>query len=94
MTDIIAAIRLKHGADYPFDAPDNWWRKSKHPKPPPADDWAHAAARGVIADLQDRGGIKYGFIDVDEDTRQEIVRSLADIIRLAHYQALPTPARP
>lgn len=49
--------------------------------PPPPTDWAHAAARGVLADLLDRKGIKHGFTDVEEDTRVEIVQSLAEIIR-------------
>jgi hypothetical protein len=37
----------------------------------------------VIADLQDRHTIKHGFEHVDEETRIEIVKALADIIRAA-----------
>lgn len=49
-------------------------------------DWAHAAARGVVADLQGRRAIKWGFDDIDEEIRAEIVASLAAIIRLAHQE--------
>lgn len=70
---------LEHGAQWPYDAPDS--RSSDIP--PPAKDWAHAAARGVLADLTDRRSIKNGFRDIDEDVRVEIVESLAEIIRIA-----------
>lgn len=81
MSDL-AAIRLAHGAAYPYDASDEWWDGDAS-NPPAADDWAHAAARGVLADLNDRRGIKHGFDDVDEGIRAEIVASLAAIIRVA-----------
>lgn len=71
---------LERGAQYPYDAPDSW---SSDTPPPPAKDWAHAAARGVLADLTDRRSIKNGFRDIDEDVRLEIVESLAEIIRIA-----------
>ena len=77
---------LKLGSDFPYDAPDSWWDSSATsvtPVPPPPTDWAHRAARGVIADLQDRRGIKQEFNDIDEETRKEIVESLAAIIRSA-----------
>jgi hypothetical protein len=69
---------LKHGQEFPYDESAG-----------PSKDWAHAAARGVIADLADRRGIKNGFYDVDEDIREEIVASLAEIIRLAHKESQP-----
>lgn len=74
-----ASFYLGHGARFPYDAPDGC---ETHSLPPPAD-WAHAAARGVLADLRDRRDIKRGFERVDEDVRKEIVESLAAIIRLA-----------
>ena len=73
---------LTSGARFPFDAPDAWWRGSNGERLPPKD-WAHAAARGVIADLCDRRDIKRGFENIDESIRQEIVESLAEIIREA-----------
>lgn len=79
---VYAKRSLTHGAKFPYDAPDAWWRRS-HVAPPSARDWAEAAARGVIADLQDRAGIKHGFDDVAEETRIEIVQALSDIIRTA-----------
>jgi hypothetical protein len=74
---------LARGLKFPYDESDEWWDDDgKNPSAPI--DWAHAAARGVIADLQDRRGIKQGFQEVDEEVRQEIVKSLSDIIRLAY----------
>lgn len=79
-----AAISLNHGAKFSYDAPDEWEVEN----PPPAKDWAHAAARGVLADLQDRGGIKHGFNNIDHEIRVEIVETLAAIIRLAQEGAV------
>ena len=84
----IVEIRLKSGKEFPYDAPDEWWQTAGDPPPPPPKDWAVAAARGVIADLQDRRGIKWGFDNIDQETRAEIVNSLADIIRTAHVNAV------
>jgi hypothetical protein len=80
----IAEYRLEHGAKYPYDG-GSAFCIDECPNPPPATDWAHAAARGVLADLLDRRGIKWAFEDeeIDHDTRKEIVESLAEIIRLA-----------
>jgi hypothetical protein len=80
--------QIRHGNRFPFDAPDAWWEDSGHgskPKTPKPKDWAHAAARGIIANLQDRGGIKHELeIQViDEDTRKEIVEEMAAVIRAA-----------
>lgn len=79
-----AKQKLKHGNDFPLDAPDAWW-EGDATNPPPPKDWAHAAARGVIADLQDRRGIKHELErgNLDEDIRAEIVDALAAIIREA-----------
>lgn len=85
-----ARFWLKHGADFPFDAPDSWWRSENNITPAPAaKDWAHAAARGILADLGDRRGIKHELDALDEDIRIELVGSLADIIREAHKRAKP-----
>jgi hypothetical protein len=73
---------LEHGNRFPYDAPDKWWKSSEE-NPPAAADWAHEAARGVLADLQDRRDIKRGFENVDEDVRAELVQDLAEIIRIA-----------
>jgi hypothetical protein len=73
---------LDHGNRFPFDAPDAWWQG--HTKEfPPAKDWSHAAARGVLADLKDRRGMIWGLSNIDEEVREEIVDSLAEIIREA-----------
>jgi hypothetical protein len=83
----IAKHRLEHGANYPYDAGADYW-EDRATTPPPARDWAHAAARGVLADLSDRRGIKWELEKVDHDVRAELTESLAEIIRLAHKQAL------
>ena len=88
MTDS-ARWALEHGAKCPFDASDEWG-DSIGIDPPPATDWAHAAARGVLADLSDRRGIRHELDNFDEDVRAEIVQSIADIIRAA----APTGAAP
>ena len=66
-----AGFYYKLGQRFPYDAGR------------PVEDWAHAAARGVIADLTDRRGIKNGFSGVDDGTRSELVDRMAEIIRIA-----------
>ncbi|KGC15247.1 hypothetical protein DM48_350 [Burkholderia gladioli] len=77
-------------AKWPFDASDAWWNDDSRYVALPAVDSAHAAARAIIRDLSDRGGIKRGFENIDEETRGEIVAKLAAIIRAAS----PAPAIP
>ena len=86
-----AAHALSCGAEYPYDAPDEWKGFEDEPYAYPATDQAHAAARGIIADLSDRRGIKRGFEEIDEEIRQEIVETLAQIIRLAMGLEIPEP---
>ena len=77
----IAQHRPEHGAEFPYDGKD---QKGSEIHPAiPATDWAHAAARGVLADLCDRRGIKWELAKVDEETRIELTASMAEIIRLA-----------
>lgn len=75
---------LQSGSDWPYDSTDEWQEHFSGSRlPPPAVDWAHVAARGVIAELQDRRGIKHGFNRVDEEVRINIVSALAEIVRQA-----------
>lgn len=75
---------ISHGNRFPFDASNDWWHSSGGKPPKPAD-WAHAAARGIIKNLQGRQGIKHELQEqkIDEETRKEIVETLAEIIRTA-----------
>ena len=73
---------LKLGERFPYDAGADFW-EDRSSSPPTAKDKAHAAARGALANLLDRRGIKHVLEDVDHDVRQEITESLAAIIRLA-----------
>jgi hypothetical protein len=75
----IARHSLKRGAEYPYDSSVD----TSVEKPTPATDWAHAAARGILYDLNDRSGIKQAFRGVDPEIRVEIVASMAEIIRQA-----------
>lgn len=68
---------LMFGEAYPYDAP---YDRLEHI---PSPDWTHKAARGVLRNLLDRRGIKQDLKDIDEEIRKEIVRTLANIIRVA-----------
>ncbi|MCQ2992377.1 hypothetical protein NLO72_24570 [Pseudomonas tremae] len=70
-----AKSSLEMGAEFPYDDSDTQ---------SPAVDWAHAAARGVLADLGDRRGVGQELEQVDDETRVELVQAVAEIIRLAH----------
>lgn len=77
---------LVFAAQSPYDAPDAW-RGSVAPAPP-AKDWAHAAARGVLAELCGRAGIDTALESIDEETRIEIVSTAAAIIRAALFEVI------
>jgi hypothetical protein len=74
---------LARGALLPFDGSASYWTQGKLPRP--AEDWAHAAARGVIADLSTRPGLDRVLTSAELDLveREDIIHSLANIIRLA-----------
>jgi len=65
---------LNHGNKWPYDG------RTSEPEPK---DWAHRAARGVMADLCDRRGIKSELELIEEDVAQDIVETIAEIIRQA-----------
>jgi len=85
-----AAFYLAHGAAFPFDGSASFWTHGE--KPEPAKDWAHAAARGIIANLADRRGIKQELDthNIEAEMRVEIIEDLAAIIR----EAAKTAAAP
>lgn len=74
---------LTYGSQMPFDAPDKWWHDPSDPPPPRARDWAHKAARGVMAELQGRTIIKDALADVPAALARDVVGAIAEIIRLA-----------
>lgn len=76
----LAKHRIKSGREYPYDAPDGWVHGKQAP---PEIDSAHAAARGILADLSDRLGIKKVLYEIDEDIRIDIINSISEIIRQA-----------
>jgi len=90
MPDIIQ-FTINHGNKYPYDAPDAWWKEGGVEQPPEPTDWAHRAARGILADMSDRRGIKRGFEDLPEDIRCEIVDTIAKIIRFADEERKARP---
>jgi hypothetical protein len=66
----IPAYRLKQGVLRPYDGKI-------------ATDAAHAAAHGILIDLNGRYGIKDMFRDIPHETREDIVSDFAAIIREA-----------
>lgn len=71
---------LDIGARFPFDATDEW-RNSEGVEPPPPADWAHAAARGILADLTDHQDLVDQLGNLAEDVRAELTVEIARIIR-------------
>jgi hypothetical protein len=71
--------RINHGASFPFDC----WDGAGNCTPTPATNWAHAAARGIFADLTDRRDIKTVLYDIDQDVQAEMVQSITEIILTA-----------
>lgn len=65
-----AKFSIKIGQYYPYN------------NRPPKDKY-EVAALGILADLNDRRGIKQEFANVDAPVREEIVESIADIIKQA-----------
>lgn len=76
-----AQLALERGDKFPYDGGEAFWQQSD--VPPPPSDWAHRAARGVLADLTDRRGVKRELENVDYDVREELTQALAAIIREA-----------
>ena len=72
MNKLMVERALEMGNRYPYDGA----MRNKRT-------WAYRAARGVLADLSDRGGIKHELAKVDRELREEIVDVLAAIIRTA-----------
>lgn len=80
---------------HPFDASQAWqdafykFDGTDHPAPvpPQAEDWAHRAARGIVAELRDDYGcdleVAFSRERVGEDGRKNIVNTMAAIIRQA-----------
>lgn len=76
-----AQISLKSSDEHPYELNPG----DDHTPP----DWAHRAARGVMADLTDRCGIKHALQHVRIDDRKDMVSALAEIIRQAHADSTP-----
>ena len=76
---------LEIGAKYPYDAPEGGFNGNGFAKGQDRfwENWPVLAARGVLADLCDRRGIKQGFENLDHSIRQEITYALAAIVRRA-----------
>jgi hypothetical protein len=70
---------LLRGDEFPYD--------SDGEESLPAKDWAHRAARGVLANLSDRSGVGDILDDLDLDLKVEIADALAEIIRDAHRES-------
>lgn len=76
---------LEQAKSFPYDAPDSYQEDyDTNKQPPVAKDWCHLAARGVLANLLGRRGIRPALEDLDEDIRIDIIDSVTEIIRAAH----------
>ena len=69
-----ASLSLRIGNDHPFDARN----VVEHSR-----DWAYRAARGVMAELTSRN---LDLTGIDGDIRIEIVRQVAEVIRIAREE--------
>ena len=80
-----ATYALQKGAEFPYDAAyPGGFLYGVDPTPPPASDWAHAAARGVAFYVETKKGIRISSgIAVNKSARTELVNVIATIIRLA-----------
>lgn len=87
----MASRALRRGDESPFDASQEWHRQNWHaePKidPPPAVDWAHRAARGIVYELSDDHGAlleeAFHLERISEEGRQAIIETMTVIIRRA-----------
>ena len=88
------ADALKRADRIPYDTSDAWYdvaawlEEEQDTNPPPAIDWAHRAARGIVEELSDDRGaaLETAFHRerVPEDVRVELVTVIAEVIRQAH----------
>ncbi|WP_206619294.1 hypothetical protein, partial [Mesorhizobium sp. M1A.F.Ca.IN.020.32.1.1] len=62
-----ALSALVQGNKYPYESIDDQYGDNA----PASVDWAHAAARGVMSDLEDRRDIKWALDNIDDDVRVE-----------------------
>jgi hypothetical protein len=76
---------IERGECFPFDGSDEFWSSDISVPPAPSRDWIHVAARGIMADVTDRRGIKQAFQVCDwlEADRVKLVNDLCEII-MAH----------
>lgn len=70
---------LAHGAMFPWEE----IRLEEFNGPTKSDDWAHAAARGIFADLSLRDGVGHSLEYIDPGDRAEVLNAVAAIIREA-----------
>ncbi|MCS0584851.1 hypothetical protein NX784_25005 [Massilia pinisoli] len=93
--DEMAARALRRGDESLFDASQEWHRANWHEdptiNPPPATDWAHRAARGIVQELSDDHGAyleeAFHMERVGEEDRRAIIETMAAIIRRAAVES-------
>lgn len=67
-----ASVNIEYGNLHPFDASAG-----------DSTDWMHMAARGIIADMQDRPELASALDGMDDAARTEFVSAMMDIIQEA-----------
>lgn len=88
------ADALRRADRIPYDTSDAWYEvaawldEGVATNPPPAEDQAHRAARGIIEELSDDRGaaleMAFHRERVPEDVRIELVTVIAEVIRQAY----------
>ena len=90
----MAVVALARGDARPFDANQSWHKENWHSdpavNPPPAADWAHRAARGIVEELSDDHGTAledaFHLERVGEESRSAIIETMTVIIRQAFVE--------
>ncbi|MGP8432922.1 hypothetical protein ACT2FY_38530 [Paraburkholderia fungorum] len=93
----MAVTALARGDERPFDASQAWheenWHRDPAASPPPAEDWAHRAARGIVKELSDDHGVRleeaFHLERISEEDRRAIIETMTVIIRQAWRERRP-----
>lgn len=74
---------LVHGAQTPYDHLPTCRHGQAIAPPPPATDWAHAAARAVFEAMQDQHELRLPLRELDDATRRRLVERVRQIVLTA-----------
>ncbi len=72
---------IKHSNKYAYDRVGDEAREEEGYSTPKGTDWSIIAARAVLGDMSDRGGVRHELDSIDYEVRDEMVETLANIIK-------------